>query len=164
MEAGLDGEAVVVTWQMASGFFGGGVYSLADFPTGTQRRPFKFDEQPSEFLGLASTLNGPMAFFLKGDEPVVFDRALLQDGGAPRSSVISRKRVGGTSPDGRFVIWLDEGGAEPMARLVKNDGWGNMVGYSTYRLAGHAAGPACDPSGEWLYVPVPLLDQLEVVQ
>jgi hypothetical protein len=62
-----------------------------------------------------------------------------------------------------MAVWLDEGGSEPMARLVQDDGSG-FWGFSTYRLAGPSAGPAFDPSGEWFYLPVPLLDQLDVVQ
>jgi hypothetical protein len=166
MDAAVDGDEVLITWTTSTGGFGGGFYALTDFPTGTQRKPLNLGPSLKEFIGLVSMREGPAAFFLEADRPVVLGReALMRPAMASaKSSVVNRKRLAGTSPDGRYVLWLDEGSAEPMARLVKADGDGNIMGYSTYRLAGNAAGPACDPSGQWLYLPVPLLDQLEVVQ
>ncbi len=158
-----DGSDVLVTWVDSIGAFGGGFFKLAEFASGSGKALY-LSNTLDEFIGLATLSTGPAAFFLNDEHPRVLDREGMLTGFSGNSTVVNRKRVGGTSPDGRFIFWLDEGSAEPMVRLVRDDGAGNLVGYSTYRLAGNAAGPSCDPSGQWLYVPVPLMDQLEVVQ
>lgn len=162
--ATADGADVLVTWVDSAGAFGGGFYALSEFGSGSRGRPLNLDGALDEFIGLATMKSGPAAFFLDDEDPRVLGREALRNGSPGNSTVVRRKRVGGTSPDGHFLFWLDEGSAEPMIRLVVDDGSGSLVGYSTYRLAGNAAGPSCDPSGEWLYIPVPLMDQLEVVQ
>lgn len=154
-----DGDQVLVVWRTSAGTFGGGFYRLDDFQGGVPHRALALGAELTEFLGVVPLRDGPA---------VLFDRqalgiGALRSGAPPIPSVISCHRPSGASPDGRFVVWLDEGSAEPMARLVRADEEA-LTGYSTYRLAGDAAGPGFDPSGQWFYLPVPLLDQLDVVQ
>jgi hypothetical protein len=53
---------------------------------------------------------------------------------------------------------------EPIVRLVSAFEGQALVGYSSYRFSAPPAGPGFDPSGQWLYIPVPLLDEVDVVQ
>ena len=164
LSAVADGDDVLVSWTVSPGVFGGGTYGLSG-STPIQRSSIDLPRSITEFVGMVAMRDGPAGFFMQQDTPVTLQGEDWLTGAEPTvASVINRKRVSGTTPDGRFVVWLDEGSAEPMARLVSKGDDGSWYGYSTYRLAGHAAGPACDPSGQWLYLPVPLLDQLEVVK
>ncbi|MFT3710540.1 MAG: hypothetical protein QM817_23190 [Archangium sp.] len=119
------------------------------------------------YVGTAVMDSGPTLFFAdSSDGPVAWTeywRTQLA------SSVIERPAISGQSPDHRYVLWIDEAAPEPTVRLVQR--WqGNRadVGYfdtySTYRLRAPASGPDFDPSGEWLYLPLTRLDQLDVVQ
>lgn len=80
------------------------------------------------------------------------------------ASIISGAQVTSVSPDGRYVVWRDVDAPEPMIRITYAAPNGDITPYSTYRLPSQAAGPEFDPSGEWLYLPLPGTDQLDVVQ
>ncbi len=168
MAIAADGDQVLVLWRsITTGWYAGGFYRPAELASGTAVHALQFNQDFAEFLGLVPLREGPVALFgRKGimGGPVVVSNASLRGDLSSVPSVIARSRLGAASPDGRYVVWLDEGAAEPMARLVTADVESGFSGYSTYRLRGNAAGPAFDPSGQWLYLPVPLLDQLDVVQ
>ena len=163
----VDGEQAMVVWRsINTGASGGGFYRPADLQAGTQAAALQLGPALSEFVGIVPLREGPAVLFGRDGQggPVALSSAALRSGGPSVPSVISRARSRGASPDGRYVVWLDEGSPEPIARLGRADLTDSLTGYSSYRLPGAAAGPACDPSGQWLFLPVPLLDQLDVVQ
>jgi hypothetical protein len=162
-----DGDEVLVVWRsISTGAFGGGFYRPDEFQGGTATRVLDLPPGLSEFLGVVNLREGPAVLFGRDalGAPVALTRAMLREGGPGVFSSITHARPALASPDGRFVVWLDESSAERLARLVRADDELGWWGYSTYRLAGSVAGPAFDPSGQWFYLPVPLLDQLDVVQ
>jgi hypothetical protein len=161
------GSEVLVFWQTQAGGFGGGFYAPRDFAQSSPKpvKALSFDPTLRDYLGVAVLEDGPSLFFgrlgTSGPRALRAEDLRGDQNGVP--SVVTGLSIAGATPGGDMAVWLDEDSSEPMARLVFRDVDG-FTGYATYRLAGPSAGPAFDPSGEWLYLPVPLLDQLDVVQ
>lgn len=160
-------DEVVVFWQTRTGAFGGGFYRPRDFAQASPRptKQLTFDVALRDFVGLAPLKEGPALFFAHrgASGPWALRVGDLRNDDVGTPSIVSGLKLSGATPAGNMAVWLDDESSEPMARLVRFDGEG-FSGYATYRLQGRAAGPAFDPSGEWFYLPVPLLDQLDVVQ
>lgn len=165
---GGSGAEALLFWQRTSGAFEGGFFRPADFANANPQptRALSFDSKLRDFIGLVPLLDGPALLFggRASLGPWALDVDDLRTDGEGFSSIITGRTVAGASPNGRYALWLDEQSVEPMARLVDASSREGYQSFSTYRLSGLAAGPAFDPSGEWLYLPVPLLDQLDVVQ
>lgn len=116
-------------------------------------RAVNLREGPALLFGdaLVDNVRGPAVWFPSDDLP-----------SAP--SIITGQEITGVSPDGRFLVWRDVNGPEPMIRLTFAEPNGSVSAYSTYRLASQPAGGDFDPSGQWLFLPLPGTDQLDVVQ
>lgn len=163
---------VVVWWRTAAGY-GGGIYDAeALVGGGTPRMPLALDPSLGDGLGVLRLFDGPALAFGRSSlgAPAFVPWKGLETDGAPQTSAASRPLLAGVSPDRRFVTWLDEGAGDNMVRLLRyfepsGDDWGgSLEPYSSYRLPARGAGPVFDPSGQWMYVPVPKLDMLVVVQ
>jgi hypothetical protein len=124
------------------------------------------DPQDTEFVGAVTLREGPALVFGRSTlgGPVAYPFDALVDRSLKHASVISRPTISIAAPDGHFVLWLDQGAEEPVARLVNATAGADWWSYSSYRLPGAAAGPAFDPSGQWLYIPIPRTDEVDVVQ
>ncbi|MFO0601032.1 MAG: hypothetical protein U0228_37330 [Myxococcaceae bacterium] len=146
----------------------GGTFHAALWPVDQLRaggRGTPLDTLPpmaSAFAGTLTTRHGPLALFGgSANGPTAWSPA------ATAPSVILNGTVAASSPDGRFLAWVDERAPEPMVRLIQADfsaGGSGFSNYSSYRFPATPQGPGFDPSGQWLYLPLTSLDQLDVVQ
>lgn len=156
---------VLVAWKSGAGY-GGGLFAPEELrPDGAPTLPLTLDPGLGELLGAVGLADGPALLFGRSSRPgpALLTAAALRGEAPPVPSVLGRAQITGVSPDRRYVVWLDESAAEHTVRLLYTDAEG-LYAFSTYRLAGRGAGPAFDPSGQWLYVPIPKLDMLTVVQ
>ncbi|MBL8913860.1 MAG: hypothetical protein JNM17_24365 [Archangium sp.] len=145
----------------------GGTYDASIYPTArlraggtpTSTMPLPNDKGLGRLVGIVTHAeDGPTLFFGTSNEGPL---ACTMAGDAP--SLISRSAISGPAPDRRFVVWIDEQAPEPTVRLMTQFD-GTWDTYSTYRFGAAPAGPDFDPSGQWLYLPLTRLDELEVVQ
>lgn len=117
-----------------------------------------------DFIKAVTLKTGPSLFFasgvLNGDRgPYVW----FGNGDPTISSLVTGPTVAGTTPDGKHLVWLDQRSSDAIVRVLEASSDG-IVPFSSYRVAGQPAGGDFDPSGEYLFLPIPSKDQLDVVQ
>lgn len=156
----LDDDVLVITHM-------GGTYDALIYPTArlraggtpTNSMPLPNAKNLGRFVGVVTHADdGPTLFFGTSDDGPL---ACTMAGDAP--SLITRTEISGLAPDRRFVVWIDDQAPEPTVRLMTQFD-GTWDTYSTYRFGAAPSGPDFDPSGQWLYLPLTRLDQLDVVQ
>ncbi len=161
------GSQVLVLWS-ASGGYGGGIWTAEALRSGgAAKQTLSLPSSLGELMGLALLADGPAALFAQSSlgGPAILTFAELQAGGAhPLPSAMSSPLLGRATPDGRYLAWLSEEFGEHSVRLLYFDPRAGLASYSNYRLPGNASGLTFDPSGQWMYIPVPKLDLVTVVQ
>lgn len=175
---------VLALWQKTESgppLLDGGVWTAADLAAGlAPRGRYAQASDVHGFFGLVDVEAGPTLLFNWCDayrpdaaSPVSPGRCSLLLGaglgaGGPRLSVVKEVGPLAVTPDRRYFLWTRFGLGDHIVRLAvadtstTGDGSGPMADYSSWRVAADFAWPAFDPSGEWLYVPVPSLDQISV--
>lgn len=161
-------DSLLVTWRGSAGLGGGFFQVPATVAAGAAPiAPSKVLQLATTLgspVGLADLLDGPAALFgssaLPG--PAMLSRQGLLGASPPIVSLASSPLVTRATPDGRFLVWVNEGSGEHVIRLLQYSD--QLYLWAGYRFEAHAAGPGLDPSGEWLYVPVPKMDMLSVQQ
>ena len=119
----LAGDTLLIVWRTTRGY-GGGFFKPSELkPGGAPEKSLSFDPELSQYVGVVELRDGPAVLFAKqgtgGAAAVPF--ASLRGDGPAVPSIVSRPHASRASPDGRFMVWLDEGSDQPMARLVRAD-------------------------------------------
>ncbi|MBS2026039.1 MAG: hypothetical protein JST92_26870 [Deltaproteobacteria bacterium] len=124
------------------------------------------------FLGALNTYYGPMLFF-NWDTTALASGGfglILQDGLVPTEPMDSLVNLDGpllTSPDGGIIAWTRKANPDNTLRFVDlqtDDLQHGLFDYATIKLGGAPVALTYDPTGAYLYVPVPELDEIEVFQ
>jgi hypothetical protein len=134
------------------------------------------------FIGAVNLLTGPLLMFreartLPAGEAIAPAAVRLQDDLSPFASsaiwpsvVKETGPIGGTTADGRYFFWTRRLLRDNILRVAYGapapyelEGF-KVADWSAYRLPAPFATPTTDPSGEWLYVPVPGLDSISIFQ
>jgi len=166
-DGGLD--SVLVTWRGADGP-GGAFFDPTAITTGTTPgTALRLPPGALEQTGATDLVDGPAVVFaiVPGFTGPALLRATYLRGESDASLLpgfTGGPTILGCTPDRRFVIWVTEGAGEHVVRVLSDTPADGIYPWSGYRLAGRPSGPATDPSGDWLYVPIPKFDLLTVVQ
>lgn len=121
------------------------------------------------FIGAFFTAWGPMLFFtwdaeanLPGSYAVVLDDSLAPK--AAVDAVVPQAGVVRMTPDGYFIVWMRKDSPDDLLRIESAYDLNGIYNYEAYRLDGLPVAPAFDSSGEFMYVPVPELDEIQTFQ
>jgi len=167
-EPGVEGVGPVVlaVWRGAAGF-GAALYDAAALGEGAvPQATFALAATLGDPAGVVDLEDGPAVLFARSElgRPALMTLAALRGASPPLPAVADRPLLSRSTADGRFVIWTDGGGGEHVVRVLAYDPVEGLTNWASYQLEARSAGPATDPSGEWLYIPVPKLDALVVTQ
>ena len=80
------------------------------------------------------------------------------DAGIPERGIV---RV---TPDGYFFVWRRAASRDNVMRILSAYDLNGIYPYEAYQLHGDPAVPAFDQSGEYMYVPLPDLDEIQTFQ
>jgi len=167
----VSGSQALVVWltekSYQAGFWDVAALGQGKGPSTTVTLP----QGAGSWLGIVALEDGPATLFgQSSDGPLLFPWATLAAGSAGLPSVLKAPVAVGSTPDGRYVTWTSESAGEHLVRLLAYDPAYDpkteaaLQGWGTYRLAGKASGPTYDPSGQWLYAPLPKLDTISVLE
>lgn len=156
---------VVVAWSTAAGLQGG-KWSVGDLAAGkAPLQPFAADPGLHGFFGMLEMLAGPMLFYssCKGGGPcsVQLDPQL---NARPLLTVLDEPGPIIPTPDGRYFLWSRREQNDGRLRLVSSWPGYDQTDFTTWPISAGFSRPTFDPSGEWLYVPVPGTDEIQVFQ
>ena len=68
------------------------------------------------------------------------------------------------TPDGYFFVWRRMAVRDQVVRIMSAYDLGGIYPYEAYTLVGEPSVPTFDQSGEYMYVPLPSLDEIQTFQ
>ncbi|MGC4115946.1 MAG: hypothetical protein QM765_15440 [Myxococcales bacterium] len=169
-EAGVESQILVV--RSSKEGYAVTSWSVADFGSAAPANHVALPLAFGDFLGVADLKSGPAVCFGKSaDGPVIITWPnLFAEELKTEASWLDGPLLGAGTPDQQLATWLSERQGVFVTRLLLYDPEGYVLPapgfgtWATYQIPGRGSGPGFDPSGQWMYVPVPKLDQISVFQ
>jgi hypothetical protein len=172
LEARTDGRALVLWSVSGSGgtAAGGGVYTIDALAAGGQPAiPLPPLPDVRGFIGAVSQRMGPTLFFTTapslGGAAAITLRADTLQPDAPVPSVVKEAGPLEPTPDGLYFLWTRQVSPDGILHVASYyDSTQGIRDYEVFQLSSRLSVPALDPSGQYVFTPLPGEDGITVLQ